>query len=1006
MKKITLSFFLLLITYCGFGQILIGNGNNQDQQLPFDPFYGYSYTQSIYLSSEINSSGTITGLQWYFSGTTLLPNSQDITIYLGHTTKTAFSSGSDWEPIGSLTSVYTGTIPVSGTGWVSITFDTPFVYNGTDNLVVAVDENLANYDTSSDDFHNTSVAGNRSLGYSNDGINSDPSSPEDGTAFAFVPNIILEGIVQACPAPTNFVVTNITSDSADLDWTENGSAFDWEYVVQAPGTGIPTGSGTAIDAQPWEVASGGGLTGLTPNTAYEVYIRSFCSVGNESNWVGPIVFTTSCLAFTVPFIESFNSTSTSESCWRTLNVNDDFYLWELSNNSAPQEGDESAAIYTDYNGGNNDDWLISPTITLTGNQRLKFYYRVESEFEPNDFELLLSTTGVSPSNFTTVLMPNTSYSNVDYVQQIIDLSSYSGDVNIAWHVPPSGLDGWVLYIDNVVIEDIPNAAPSCATNIVATPDASCGNFNNSISWDITSGADGYYISIGTTSGGVDVVDNLDLGNSTNYNFVGQINTSYYYTVVPYNAFGSATGCVESSFITNANGCYCTSNPSSNDDLGITNVDLITTSFPTSDVTYFDHTPTSVDMSQGISNNVQITFATGYTYDTYVLIDFNDDFDFEDAGELVFSGQSLSDNPTIYDASFIMPSSAPLGIHRMRIVTADDMTTVNPCYDGSYGVTLDFAINIVAASCTPVAIASINVTPDCNNSEFNVNIDITDLGDGTPSVSDGTNSWPINATGVVQVGPFAFGSSASLVLLHGTDNTCDLPLGTFMYGACPPLNDSCANAVVLTPGGTFVENSVSGTNLAATDSNETLPDCASYNGGDAWYQVAIPASGNLTIETNSVSGSSLTDTGMAVYSGSCGSLVLIECDDDDSADGNFSLVALTGRTAGEIVYVRVWEYGNDTFDTFQVSAYDASLNATSYDLVGFKAYPNPIKDMLNLEYSSNISFVRILNLLGQEVISKTINGSSVNIDMSELNSGTYIVNVVIDDNIQTIKVIKE
>ena len=35
------------------------------------------------------------------------------------------------------------------------------------------------------------------------------------------------------------------------------------------------------------------------------------------------------------------------------------------------------------------------------------------------------------------------------------------------------------------------------------------------------------------------------------------------------------------------------------------------------------------MAQGVNNNVQITFATGYTYNTYVMIDFNDDFDFNE-----------------------------------------------------------------------------------------------------------------------------------------------------------------------------------------------------------------------------------------------------------------------------------------------------------------------------------------------------------------------------------------
>ena len=229
--------------------------------------------------------------------------------------------------------------------------------------------------------------------------------------------------------------------------------------------------------------------------------------------------------------------------------------------------------------------------------------------------------------------------------------------------------------------------------------------------------------------------------------------------------------------------------------------------------------------------------------------------------------------------------------------------------------------------------------------------------------------------------------------------------SFTTLATPPANDDCLAAQVLTPGGVFADNEVVGTNVGATNSGETAPGCASFSGGDVWYQVTVPASGNITIETNN-NGSTMTDTGMAVYSGSCGSLVLVECDDDDSLDGNFSLIALTGRTPSEVLYVSVWEYGNNTFDTFKVSAYDASLSSNSFDSNTFLAYPNPVKDVLNLEYNSEISSVRVMNLLGQEVISRNVNSNSTQVDMSQLNAGAYIVNVAIGNTVKTIKVVKQ
>lgn len=223
---------------------------------------------------------------------------------------------------------------------------------------------------------------------------------------------------------------------------------------------------------------------------------------------------------------------------------------------------------------------------------------------------------------------------------------------------------------------------------------------------------------------------------------------------------------------------------------------------------------------------------------------------------------------------------------------------------------------------------------------------------------------------------------------------------------PPANDECATAVVLTPGGTFATNPVVGTNNSATNSNPPAPGCASFAGGDVWYSVTVPASGNITIETNPNGTSAITDTGLAVYSGSCSGLTLVECDDDDSASGNFSLVSLSGRTPGEVLYVNVWEYGGGTVGTFQVSAYDASLGNGSFDSSNFTFYPNPVKDVLNLSYSQNINKVQVINILGQEVRTVSMDATQAQVDMSDLPSGTYLVKVTSDNQVKTIKVIKQ
>ncbi|MCS4238321.1 gliding motility-associated-like protein [Myroides gitamensis] len=170
--------------------------------------------------------------------------------------------------------------------------------------------------------------------------------------------------------------------------------------------------------------------------------------------------TTCTVITTLPFVETFASDSPTKECWTVVDGNEDDNTWDLNYGSNPYVGDQVAILYTDYNDGDNDDWLISPTIQLNGNQRLRYFYRVQSEGEPNDFRVMLSTNGTAPANFTRELVPLNQYSNIEYREEIVYLADengtpFTGNVNIAWHVPPGGLDGWRLYIDNVIVEDIP-----------------------------------------------------------------------------------------------------------------------------------------------------------------------------------------------------------------------------------------------------------------------------------------------------------------------------------------------------------------------------------------------------------------------------------------------------------------------------------------------------------------------------------------------------------------------
>ena len=145
MKKnyILYALFCLLLSFSGYSQVTIGSGTLTGQALPIEPYYGYSYTQSIYDSSTINAFGSITGVNYYATPQTTLVNSSGWVIYAALTEKTVFDGDQDWIPISEFTQVFEGN-PSIEEGLVTITFDVPFEYNGTSNLVLAVEENQDN----------------------------------------------------------------------------------------------------------------------------------------------------------------------------------------------------------------------------------------------------------------------------------------------------------------------------------------------------------------------------------------------------------------------------------------------------------------------------------------------------------------------------------------------------------------------------------------------------------------------------------------------------------------------------------------------------------------------------------------------------------------------------------------------------------------------------------------------------------------------------------------------
>ncbi|MCB0465170.1 MAG: T9SS type A sorting domain-containing protein [Aequorivita sp.] len=74
--------------------------------------------------------------------------------------------------------------------------------------------------------------------------------------------------------------------------------------------------------------------------------------------------------------------------------------------------------------------------------------------------------------------------------------------------------------------------------------------------------------------------------------------------------------------------------------------------------------------------------------------------------------------------------------------------------------------------------------------------------------------------------------------------------------------------------------------------------------------------------------------------------------------------------------------------------------------GFKFYPNPAQDVLNLSANNTIESVSMFSLLGQKVLETSINQNETSINIASLTPGVYIMKAMIDGNAATYKFIKQ
>lgn len=192
------------VTLVPEGTVFIGDGSSSSNNfLPSYSYYKFALTQQIYTAEELGEAGMITGIAFFNEGET---KNRTYDFYLKNTTKTTFSSNSDWETVSISDKVFSGKVTMTAGEWTFITFDNPFSYDGTSNIVLVADDNSNEWTGQPHMSCRVFNAPSQTLHVHNDNTNYDPAvASYSGASLLNVKNQLL--VSKANPSTDPLTIT-------------------------------------------------------------------------------------------------------------------------------------------------------------------------------------------------------------------------------------------------------------------------------------------------------------------------------------------------------------------------------------------------------------------------------------------------------------------------------------------------------------------------------------------------------------------------------------------------------------------------------------------------------------------------------------------------------------------------------------------------------------------------------------------------------------------------------
>jgi len=574
---------------------------------------------------------------------------------------------------------------------------------------------------------------------------------------------------------------------------------------------------------------------------------------------------------------------------------------------------------------------------------------------------------------------------------------------------PNNLDFDVTAFNAVSLVD----PPSC-TVITSPADGAIDVLEiEAITWNqATGGATGYYVSIGTSSGGTDVLDSFDVGDVLTYtpSPVLDYSTEYFVTITPYNPNGSASACPETSFTLRdapPEGSTCGSPI------------MVTTPLPysTDDDTinygddYNGSPGTDCGSGNGYLNGDDVVYAYSPATDTSIDIGLS----------------NLTDN---YAGIFVYTDCADIGNQcvtgGVNGFATDDILIDNFTVTGgqTYYIvistwaapqTVGYTLTITENTCVD-SVATFDVRGDCETApQFYVDVDVTDLGSaGTVTVSDDQGSTPqtISVASLVSFGPFANSTPVIVTVVNDDDANCTLTSASLVQDFCQDYVVDCAVGPVNTtfcyfdnidddPSvATFTYTSSDGSPLNITFNDGQMEGCCDE-------LVVIDSDGTELFNQNVADPSGITfqssgDT-ISWYINSDGSVncqdngytpfdVTVACATCENPEATYSVVSNCAVGPEFFIDVDLTSLGSATSITIGDDQGSASQTVSVIGIVTFGPYPNVTPVVITVANDDDINCELISTSLSQDYCLDNI----VDCDLGPVNTTFCYFNNIDDD----------